>query len=405
MRRPSGDDNEFSRVRRQDLTRVRSRPMGSIAAARSSRHDAATPLRPLVVFVAPSIPPVHGMSLVAHRAGERVAAAGCKSVWLSRNPPGLQRGLMYFLGVIQGLVRSMWRAGHLRRSGTKSIYVACSGGLGQLAEGLCVAMLRRRADPLVVHHHNFGYLKQRSAVFKFLLRTVYRSAHHVVLCDRMAELLARQGVDGQRITVVSNATFIDEPGFRPRDVPIRSRLRLGHLSNLSIDKGLRIVLDVLEDSPDDVVMVLYGRTSDPLSAEVLEHALARFPDRLEHVEPTDRASVWNFYHGIDLFLFPSRNDAAPLVVLEALAAGTPVLASDSGCIPSQLSPALADFSVDLEAFRSRARQVIDRMSNEVEYRRQLSATATLQWTQLRSTSTAQFEEIVALLTSPPGAVS
>lgn len=54
--------------------------------------------------------------------------------------------------------------------------------------------------------------------------------------------------------------------------------------------------------------------------------------------PVSAASKQDFFDGIDVFLFPSRyrNETEPLVVLEAMAQGVPVVASALGCIPEML---------------------------------------------------------------------
>ena len=48
----------------------------------------------------------------------------------------------------------------------------------------------------------------------------------------------------------------------------------------------------------------------------------------------------------DLVLHPTHRDALPRTVLEALAAGVPVLASSVGGVPEILGPSLSEYLVD-----------------------------------------------------------
>jgi len=48
------------------------------------------------------------------------------------------------------------------------------------------------------------------------------------------------------------------------------------------------------------------------------------------------AEVANLFRASDLFVFPTLADTFPLVVLEAMAAGVPVVASDVGGIPYEI---------------------------------------------------------------------
>jgi glycosyltransferase involved in cell wall biosynthesis len=352
-----------------------------------------------VVIIAASVPPVQGQALVAQRVGRLISAAGHETHFVSRNPKQLKRGLRYYLALLAGLTRALKLSLALRRRGPKSVYVTSSGGLGVLAEGLCAALLLRREDRLVVHHHSFAYLNKPTTAFGLVSRSVYRRAHHIVLCEHMATLL-EQFVASDRISIVSNAAFVDRPeGLRKLERVGSPGLRLGHLSNLSEEKGLDLALGVLADTPAEVSLSVYGTPIDKRSSAILQDALERFPNRLIHIEPTDRDSVWNFFRSIDLFLFPTRyrNEAAPLVVLEALAGGVPVVASDRGCIPSQLKPELGDFISPVDQFASEARSIVLAMLSDDGYRCDAVRRAQRQWVHLEQESTMHVSELLSLI--------
>lgn len=366
----------------------------------------AGPESRLVVIVAASIPPVQGQALVAQRVGMLVSSAGHETHFVSRNPQQLHRGIGYYASLLVGLLRALRKSFALRgrRRAPKTVYVTSSGGLGILAEGLCVALLLRRTDRLVVHHHSFAYLNKPTLAFRAVSRSVYRRAFHVVLCEHMAALLGAH-VASKRISIVSNAAFVDTPGKAQNSEPIESAgLRLGHLSNLAVEKGLDLVLGVLSDTPDDVSLTIYGSPIDGQSATLLREALETFPSRLTHIEPTNREGVWDFFRSIDLFLFPSRyrNEAAPLVVLEALSAGVPVVASDRGCIPSQLAPELDDFVTTIEQFPSKINVIVREMLSEHDYKHEAVRRAERQWTQLEAASRLHVSELLTLVLAEDG---
>jgi len=130
-------------------------------------------------------------------------------------------------------------------------------------------------------------------------------------------------------------------------------MRLVHLSNLRIDKGLGRVIESLRAALHaglDVELLLGGPLASKDEATLLHEGTKEFDVRLRHVGALATKDVPAFLAGADLFLFPSlyRNEAEPLVVLEAMAAGIPVLMYSVGCancmVPSALPP--LEVSVD-----------------------------------------------------------
>ncbi len=85
-------------------------------------------------------------------------------------------------------------------------------------------------------------------------------------------------------------------------------------------------------SPDDVRALTRFPTTTP--AETIGKAEIRFiPFR------TDPSDIACYYRAADVYLHAARVDTFPNAVLEALACGTPVVATHVGGIPEQIRPA------------------------------------------------------------------
>ena len=94
----------------------------------------------------------------------------------------------------------------------------------------------------------------------------------------------------------------------------------------------------LLDEGQDISLVLAGPCRLDSELREIEALVAAFPDRVSYGCPVDPLEVAGLLSTIDTFLFPSeyRHEAAPLVVVEALAAGARVIASNIGCIKEQV---------------------------------------------------------------------
>jgi glycosyltransferase involved in cell wall biosynthesis len=367
--------------------------------------------KPCVVVFGMRMPPVHGAALVTAYAVDLFETHGADVVWISRNVPSMDRNWTYYLRTIRNLGRSLVTSlRHRRRA--DSVYVTCSGGLGVVAEGIGVLLARRRRTRLVVHHHGVAYLVKRSLAFRAVNAVAFRGAIHVALCDQMVGLLGQAGVPADRVRVISNVTTMDlgpttktataEPSCAVDPsvgLPARADagLRLGHVSNLSIAKGLDLLLDLLELCGTDVQLILCGHPQDDVVAAMVRDAVVRFEGRLLHVAPAERSDVWAFLRDIDAFVYPTHNDAAPLVVLEALSAGVPVIATSHGCIPSQLAPEMSDLVLEQSSWVQGALAVVQHWASDRSALDTDRARALRQWEHLQHEADQHRDELVALV--------
>jgi glycosyltransferase involved in cell wall biosynthesis len=167
----------------------------------------------------------------------------------------------------------------------------------------------------------------------------------------------------ERTVFISNAIWIDRTlsgnaSMAPLSVPVT----LGFISNVSKEKGVLVLLDLLRQCEVKKIPVK-GIIAGPFeNSEIEEQVLALLNRQanVKYVGPIYGVDKENFYRGIDVLVFPTRyiNESEPLVVLEALSYGVPVLAGRRGCIQQILSNGAGEaWDVD-EAFVGRAIDLI-----------------------------------------------
>ena len=143
-------------------------------------------------------------------------------------------------------------------------------------------------------------------------------------------------LDRSRVHVVPNG--IDAEAFKPRPKEAaRQVLGLGaepillSVGRLERDKGFGTAIAALArlgDSPARLVVIGAGPERELLEAAAVEAGVA---DRVFFLGSKPRAEVVDYLAAADVFLFPTeRDEAAPLVPLEAMASGLPLLASTVG---------------------------------------------------------------------------
>jgi len=166
----------------------------------------------------------------------------------------------------------------------------------------------------------------------------------IVLCVSAAtqELLVRLGVARDHIRVLHNAVD-DNLSSTPLDLTKEFDLPQGTqvllaAGRLSPEKGHRYLVEAMarlkgHDPPAALVILGAGREAERLGAQVAAAGLA------EHVVLGGfRTDVLRCIAGADLVVNPSLTEGLPNVVLEALALGRPVVATDVGGVSELITP-------------------------------------------------------------------
>jgi glycosyltransferase involved in cell wall biosynthesis len=134
---------------------------------------------------------------------------------------------------------------------------------------------------------------------------------------------------------------VDTVQFHPKfkSAEMRSRLTQGHpedtlflyVGRLSAEKEIQQILPVLNAIPNSR-LALVG--NGPYRQELEKIFAGTNTNFVGYLHGDDLASA---FASSDAFLFPSRTETLGLVLLEAMAAGCPVVAANSGGIPDIVS--------------------------------------------------------------------
>jgi glycosyltransferase involved in cell wall biosynthesis len=192
------------------------------------------------------------------------------------------------------------------------------------------SVLRRR--PYIVHFHLDVDASGRAGVVlpiykRWVLGPVLRRAAAVVaLSAEQAEFLQeRYGIDGQRIAVIPNG--IAAPFVHPRQPSAGTAgepLRLLFVGRLDVQKNVVRLVDAMRHVTAPVELAIVGDGEQ--RARIAERA-ADLPNvRLVGAKTGEELLGW--YEWAAAFVLPSDKEGMPLVLLEAMAAGLALIATD-----------------------------------------------------------------------------
>lgn len=198
--------------------------------------------------------------------------------------------------------------------------------------------------PKYLEHYNLGMLE---GVLWELLKAMHNQAA-INLCTStaMQQELTEHAIE--RVEVWQRG--VDTELFRPelRSEEMRSRLTQGHpdspiliyIGRLSAEKEIDRIKPVLESIPD-ARLALVG--DGPYREELEQHFEGTATNFVGYLAGEELGAA---YASADAFIFPSRTETLGLVLLEAMAAGCPVIAANAGGIPDIVTNGVNGFMFD-----------------------------------------------------------
>ncbi|GHA89693.1 GDP-mannose-dependent alpha-mannosyltransferase [Algimonas arctica] len=210
----------------------------------------------------------------------------------------------------------------MARFGPEAVHIATEGPLGQAARSLCL----RWGMPFTTSYHTKfpEYIKARvpfipmSLTYKFVRDFHNQGGRTMVTTPSMASFLVSKGFTGLGVWARGVDTDLFHPNKRtaPDDVYAGlTRPIFVNVGRVSVEKNIEAFLDL--DLPGTKVVVGDGPQMDTLKK--------RYPD-IRFTGSKFGEDLARHFADADVFVFPSKTDTFGLVIIEAMASGTPVAA-------------------------------------------------------------------------------
>jgi glycosyltransferase involved in cell wall biosynthesis len=236
-------------------------------------------------------------------------------------------------------------------------------------DGFAAVLLGQWCDvPVVVSARgsDLNLLKEFHVVRRIIRYTLRQASAVVTVSHALKDVAVGLGIAQEKITVVPNGVDLDK--FR-RVSPAEARARVGlpvtgtriilSVGRLTSNKGFDLLVRAVKTAlvrreRKDLLLVIVGDGEfRPALQQLVDSNTLGNHVRLMGDIPHDR--LYLYYSAADLFCLASEREGWPNVVVEALACGTPVLASPVGGIPEILQSErvglLAERKVDAIATR------------------------------------------------------
>ncbi len=224
--------------------------------------------------------------------------------------------------------------------------------LGYLRDSVYIIMaklFKRR----VICHLRGGYFKQWFNSSSFLTKWFVRYVHalvdgQIVLGEKL-RLLFEGIVSPDRVFVVPNGMDVVIKKCKVEE----NKIRILYLSNFIREKGILDVLNAIsclcEDHLSLVEFIFAGNWFDQNTKQEIISFIQKYPDLPIILKgPVYGAQKLELLSHSSIFVFPTyySQEGHPWVIVEAMAAGLPIIATDQGAITESVKDGINGFIVE-----------------------------------------------------------
>jgi glycosyltransferase involved in cell wall biosynthesis len=252
----------------------------------------------------------------------------------------------------RGSGRAMWSVPYTLLAVAKIWHAQLTGNLagvhvnlgdrGSAArKGFVVVMARLVGAPVVLHLHAaelVEHYEKASPALKALIRLPFRMATCCVVLGKLWRdwLVNDLGVDPAKVEILYNGVPVPDRPRTPESFSSQGQRQILFLGNLMERKGVSDLLHafaLMPATPDWHATLVGGGEIERYKALANE---LKVTSRVTFAGWMEQAKVRELLRTADILTLPSYDEGLPLVILEALGSGTPVLTTPVGSIPEVL---------------------------------------------------------------------
>lgn len=328
-----------------------------------------------IIMTGPMPPNVGGMTTVLSDLGESKLSDQVELVFFN-TAKTTRQGRNFVEAVLSKLALWLKWIKLLKTRPKTIVHIHTCSGFTFFLDGVLVCLAKLCAVPVMLHVHGakFDHFIDRLSPMLFsLARWICRRCEYIIVLSESWKTELSKRLGEQHFVVVENG--VPTSLVYSRTAQNTSLVNILFLGNLTERKG---VLDLLAVMPemDHAVLHLVGGEEQPGMIETVTQMLQdpKLKDKVKYHGVKYGQDKQRFLQDADIFVLPSYAEGLPISLLEAMAAGIPVIVSNVGGIPTVVTHEREGFLLTA-GNRQELSTALDKLINSPELRETMGQAA------------------------------
>ncbi|WP_299111137.1 glycosyltransferase family 4 protein [uncultured Winogradskyella sp.] len=197
---------------------------------------------------------------------------------------------------------------------------------------------------------NFYFLETKGMSYSLGLKILRLFNSIRVLGESVKSTLKTYGLN--RNIVIDNGVDIPNQNKNSvKSINASSRITIGFVGALHEKKGIYILTEIanlLKTNNVNFTLEIAGEWGNDKDKMDIQSYIKKnnLKNNIKFLGLIHNETKWEFYKRIDIFILPSYNEGQPLVLIEAMAFGIPIICSGVGAIPDTVNSGYNGFIIE-----------------------------------------------------------
>lgn len=248
----------------------------------------------------------------------------------------------------------------IRSENSDVVHIVSVGNLGLLRDILFLLIAKLYHNKGVVHFH-FGRIpaiRKSKGVEWYMLYIVLKMANGIIVLDQKS-FESVSDIIPSKLFKIGNSYSDELNYFRAKELQ-RSYRKILFVGHVVPEKGIMELLEAVCEI-DKIDLYVYGPTNDLMMKSIDEFLLKHpFAGNLFFKGLKPSSVIYEELSNSGLFVLPTYTEGFPLIIMEAMVCGCPIITTPVGAIEEilQLDKELLGYLVPVKDVQSLKRQVM-----------------------------------------------